>query len=242
MRHRNRERHPYAVGGSPSRSGKGPIQRPLTGNRHPPSWRAEPGSDPRPDGQDFALADNSGRCSAVFNTAGHADPARRYPDRWDVGWRRCSTIQSHWQVFHPDRADHFQGAGDQFQLLHADFAEGTPPLLYPDSWFPQDPVDVSAGKGAGNGRRWRDRRNWRGTADRLPVRVAIRRLLFPAFQQASASSTCRRSFSSGYRTTFDAVFLSVLPQMLLSRAFVLYFLLARPCAERRNDSSLWQRD
>ena len=36
-----------------------------------------------------------------------------------------SDIQSSVQAFFtPDRADHFQGAGDQFQLLHADFAEG----------------------------------------------------------------------------------------------------------------------
>ena len=60
--------------------------------------------------------------------------------------------------FTPDRADHFQGAGDQFQLLHADFAGGTPyRCRSPDSWFPQDPADVFRGEGgAGNGRRWRD--------------------------------------------------------------------------------------
>lgn len=120
------ECHPYAVCGSPSRSGKGPHPAgPLTGNMHPPSWRAEPGSDPRPDGQRFRTGDTAAGVRSIWPlTRGPADPARRYPDRWDV---MAQVLQRYSHIgcrpFHPDRADHFQGAGDQFQLLHADFTE-----------------------------------------------------------------------------------------------------------------------
>lgn len=53
-----------------------------------------------------------------------ADPARRCHDRWDWMARRFNdTVASDTGLFDSDRADHFQGAGDQLQLLRADFTE-----------------------------------------------------------------------------------------------------------------------
>lgn len=89
--------HPYAVCGSPSPSGKGPHPAgPLTDDRHPPSWRAEPGSDPRPDGRRFRTGDiAAGVRSNWLLTRGPAGPARQYLVRWDVmaqALQRCSHI------------------------------------------------------------------------------------------------------------------------------------------------------
>ena len=87
----------HAVCGSPSRNDKGLHPTvPSTGNTHPPSWRAEPGSDPRPGGQRFRTGDRAAGARSIWPlTRGPADPARRYPDRWGVmvpTLQRCSRI------------------------------------------------------------------------------------------------------------------------------------------------------
>ncbi len=77
---------PYAVCGSPSRSGKElhPAE-PLTCSRHPPSWRAAPGSDQHPDRPGFQSGDTVAYVHSTCSlTRGPADPVRRYPGRWDV--------------------------------------------------------------------------------------------------------------------------------------------------------------
>ncbi len=133
---------------------------PLTGNRHPPSWRAEPGSDPRPDGQRFRTGDTAAGVRSIWPlTRGPADPARRYPDRWDVMaqvLQRYSHIGcrpfSPWTVRITFRA--LETSSSCSTLTSLRYAI---PLPHSGQLVSAGSSRcISAGRCAGNGRRWRD--------------------------------------------------------------------------------------
>jgi hypothetical protein len=148
---RHRRCHPYAVCGSPSRSGKGPHPAgPLTGNRHPPSWRAEPGSDPRPDGQRFRTGDTAAGVRSIWPVNTRASrPGPAIPRSMGRDGAGASTIQSHrvQAFFTLTVRITFRALETSSSCSTLTSLRYAIPLPHPDSWFPQDPADVSRGEG-----------------------------------------------------------------------------------------------
>ncbi|CAC9318532.1 Uncharacterised protein [Citrobacter werkmanii] len=223
------EYHLYAVCGSSSRSDKGlRPAAPLNGSTHPPSWRAVRGSAP-PRRARISVWRYSGRCSqylAVNTRASRPGPAiPRSTGRDGAG---ASTIPSHFvqAFFYPHCADHFQGAGNQLQLLRADFAEVRhfTATCRAAGFFRLQPEYLT-------GKMFRKRTTVPGLTELagnlrvvFPPTVTIARL-FALFQQRfGLCHLAAQFFQNGCRTSYGAVFLSetsgVLSPVRLPRSFL----------------------
>lgn len=153
--------------GCSSRNGTGHHSaESLTGSTRQPSWRVMHGSVRHPVGQRFHSDDTVAGVRSIFPlTRGQVIRSPRCR-ALSGGTALALQLYSHilYRLFYPNSADHFQGATHQFQLLSTDFTQIIQLTATPGQQLSSDSRRcISRGRCAGNGRRWRDCRNWRGT-------------------------------------------------------------------------------